>query len=229
VLYCWGRGAEGQLGSGVRTRELDPTPVTGSETLRFKSVYADEFGTCALSLQGSVFCWGIAGGKNLGSTPTPVQPPRAFTQLSMGNEFVCGLDATGRAWCWGTATRGELGNGVKAGTWDTAQPVSGDHVFKQIESGAVHTCALTPDGEVFCWGASGVSGKPTGLGQADPPSDPAEYVPQPLHEARRFKDLSTADGFTCVLSLRDIPLCWGQRPAYKDSGLELHPTPIITG
>ena len=76
AVYCWGSGAEGQLGSGVRKRALDPTPVTGSETLRFKKVYAIENGTCALSTQDAVFCWGGAPGG--GVVPTPLQAPRAF-------------------------------------------------------------------------------------------------------------------------------------------------------
>ena len=65
-LYCWGDDINGALGTDTGTSDctaqiggacsLLPIPVEGAE--RFVSVTAGEFHTCALTKDGTAYCWG---------------------------------------------------------------------------------------------------------------------------------------------------------------------------
>src|SRR5213075_2666578 len=84
-----------------------------------------------------------------------------FIAVSAGSQHTCALIRDGAAYCWGSNEAAQLG--VVA---DTVCPrddrpipcemtpvaVSGGLKFRQISAGGLHTCALTLDGHVYCWG-----------------------------------------------------------------------------
>jgi len=89
------------------------------------------------------------------STVDPDSTELRFTSVSAGEEFTCGLAQEGRAYCWGSNEVGQLGDGSKMGELVNrpyAAPVAGGHAFAAISAGDVHVCALTADGQAFCWG-----------------------------------------------------------------------------
>jgi hypothetical protein len=140
ALLCWGRNETGQLGDGTTVSRGTPMPVAGS--LKFSHVEAGDYilsspdpatlsalgvvtpgiqagasHTCALTDEGTPYCWGWNGAGQLGDgtrtdryTPTRVNGGLALTSLSLGDYFSCGMRGNA-VWCWGANEVGEAGDG----------------------------------------------------------------------------------------------------------------------
>lgn len=53
--WCWGKGDDGELGTGMRQNSSTPVPVTGGHS--FVAIRAGGGLTCALTRDGQAFCW----------------------------------------------------------------------------------------------------------------------------------------------------------------------------
>ena len=155
--YCWGAGTSGQLGNAANADRSTPQPVAGG--LTFKAVTGGTLHTCGLTHTGDGYCWGHGSMGNLGnndttnhSTPQPVSGGHEFTSISAGGHHTCALTATGDAYCWGHASFGRLGAGDTGDYADAPLLVKGGHKFTSISAGGLHTCAVTVDGDAYCWG-----------------------------------------------------------------------------
>jgi alpha-tubulin suppressor-like RCC1 family protein len=116
--------------------------------------------TCALSLTGSVQCWGKGGliGVDADSS-APVQVPGLATgvvAISGNASHTCALLAGGGVKCWGGNYWGSLGDG-EPGINIVVKPVSalGLNDVEAIWAGNRTTCARRSDGEIWCWGSNG--------------------------------------------------------------------------
>jgi alpha-tubulin suppressor-like RCC1 family protein len=106
------------------------------------------------------------------TVPLPVAGGLSFARLSGGvtNSHHCGLTAAGAAYCWGLNYSGSLGNGTLTGNdtcyirgpTDLGYPCStvpvavvGGLTFVSVSAGAAHTCGITTEGAVYCWGGNG--------------------------------------------------------------------------
>jgi alpha-tubulin suppressor-like RCC1 family protein len=134
VAYCWGYGADGQQGngeSGAAALHTAPTRVSSLQT--FASIYAGHMHTCALTGDGTAYCWGANQDGQLGyatttmcgdvepcsTSPQPVNTTLRFVSLALGIGHTCGLVHTGEVYCWGDNELGQLGNGT---TQNSTQP-----------------------------------------------------------------------------------------------------------
>ncbi|MGM0556669.1 MAG: RCC1 domain-containing protein [Myxococcota bacterium] len=101
------------------------------------------------------------------------------TQLAAGLNHTCALLDTGQVTCWGEGREGQLGDRILDnqrsfesvdGDWYAFVRDTADGYFRepgvvnaaadtpltdvvQISAGATHTCALTSNDELYCWGA----------------------------------------------------------------------------
>jgi len=170
ALLCWGNNDAGQLGDGSTTSRSLPADV--SNGLTWSRVSAGSGYTCALTTGGVAYCWGDAYAGKLGTgdrvnqpTPHPVVGGHAFTTIAAGAIHTCALDAAGAAWCWGANYFGQLGDGFFYASGPAPVRVTGGLSFSSITVGlyeysdethnggtSSHTCAVTPDGVVYCWG-----------------------------------------------------------------------------
>lgn len=141
-VLCWGGNGVGQLGSGMSDgpEECNPpfefcstTPTATSGLTDVLGLSAGEFDTCALASAGSVHCWGLNSGGQLGvgtdSGPEQCKPngnycstvPVTVTGLShatfivSGGEHNCALLEGGPVRCWGSNRWGNLGTGSTVG------------------------------------------------------------------------------------------------------------------
>jgi alpha-tubulin suppressor-like RCC1 family protein len=79
-------------------------------------------------------------------------------------------------------------------------------VAKSVVAGASHSCALTPEGAAYCWGANqwGQLGRGT-----TSPSGTATPVPAAVAGGHSFTALSAAGEQTCGLTAAGAAYCWG--------------------
>lgn len=160
-LFCWGSNHSGQLGDGTTISHTVPIQVPLTRSVH--SVAAAGSHTCALLTDGAVYCWGDNSDGQLGDgstedrvTPTAVQGiTEKVTFISVGTNHSCASLLSGKQVCWGDNSRGQLGDGTVSdrGTPATVQYANG--AFTTITGGIDHSCALTTEGDVLCWGDGG--------------------------------------------------------------------------
>src|SRR5690606_16527452 len=68
-VYCWGEGADFQLGSGDLVDEGAPTLVLDLPTANLVDIEAGSRGVCAMSSTGDRYCWGYSETGLLGIAP----------------------------------------------------------------------------------------------------------------------------------------------------------------
>ncbi|HKE91305.1 MAG TPA: hypothetical protein VKB45_13295 [Gemmatimonadales bacterium] len=179
-VVCMGMNFEGELGYGpIEYFSWDPIyhhpdgfklPVGYADTsgnaigegIPLSGLAAGRAHTCAFDATG-VVCWGSNSSGQLGQPaysfnghgyPIRASVGVALVTLTAGGEHTCGLTAGGAAYCWGSNSNGQLGNGTIGGSNSAAAPVGGGLTFVSLSAGGYHTCGVTPDGAIYCWGAN---------------------------------------------------------------------------
>jgi alpha-tubulin suppressor-like RCC1 family protein len=172
--------------------------------------------TCALSEDGSAWCWGSNWNGQLGNggayrsgtsreyydTPQPVVGGHSFVSISAGLYHACALKADGSAWCWGAESAGKLGNGRDPGNGIQPNPVQvlGGHRFVELDVEATHSCGRTREGTLWCWG-SNVYG---GLGDGS-----TVHRSTPVQVRGTYKSVAVGEWHTCAIGEDGITYCWG--------------------
>eukprot|EP00434_Breviolum_minutum_P011360 symbB.v1.2.010025.t1/scaffold650.1/size176305/4 len=163
LIYAWGVGSYGNLGTGVICDQDQPALVQMPDNLRCCQVAAGTKHSMALSTGGSMFSWGHGGHGRLGHGPAceaALRPTKiSTTSDSIRFKFVaCGeahsasIDSLGQVWCWGAGSFGRCGHGEEA---DFLVPqVVASMIGKscsQVALGVCHSLALTR-GRIWSWG-----------------------------------------------------------------------------
>lgn len=148
-VYCWGNNSWGNLG--------DPEIYPG---------YAE----------GNPVKDGVAVKGNFSAKPVAVKikqgdsyvPLSGVKSVALGNVHACAVTYVGEVYCWGGNYHGQLGN-VPNEQEMTEDKVKSYHAVKvlrgqqegsseylsnidYLQLGQNHSCALSNDGEVYCWG-----------------------------------------------------------------------------
>jgi hypothetical protein len=186
---------------------------TGPESLDpglFVAVAAGNSYTCAIRGDGALFCWGSNGSGTLGlagfgerGVPTRVQSTLDFKAVAAGASHTCALTTDGEAYCWGDASQGKLGTGESDGT-SVSEParVATDLRFTAIDVDR-RSCALTADGEAWCWGPNDDGA----LG--DGSQDEFANTPSRVEASVRFTSVTVGFRHTCGLDSDGRAWCWG--------------------
>lgn len=190
LAYCWGGSGNGQLGSGpaytcnytIFPCGVDtPVPVAGN--LHFAQITAGYQHTCAVTDDGTGYCWGDNRNGELGDPSVPIScvgfPDAArcvrdvpniiagglrFTQLAAGAYHTCGITTAGKAYCWGLAT----GN---------------------------------PDINAFALGNAAYSGAAG--------TQRGTRIPVAVAGELTFREITASDGVSCGLTVSNEAVCWG--------------------
>ena len=205
--WCWGRGYEGQLGTGVKENRFTPTRVRGD--VDFTDVTVGVAHSCGLATDGSVYCWGWNAFFERGNTTDPrdAEPVRVettvrFRSISAGDNHTCGVGTDSLAYCWGANTYGQLGDGTTR-TRAQVRVVSGGVKFGQVTAGAQHTCALQLNGNGYCWGKNDVGQLGIGTTSA------LQSLPIRLNTAVQFRQIDAGAHHTCAVAQDFRFYCWG--------------------
>ena len=227
---CWGRNDQGQLGNGTDgLANNSPTPVKVQGITDAVGIALGSLSTsCVLHETGEVSCWGPNAFGELGtaeeagglhssidhvSVPVKIEGITDATAVTAGNNHICVLHETSEVSCWGTNTFGELGTGDHISDDRTATPqkVTGITGVADIDAGRLHTCVVTNDGSVTCWGWD--DGGQLGDGQATLNTDsftPVAVfgtVTPPASDSP--VDIAAGVRHTCMLYEKGEIWCWG--------------------
>jgi alpha-tubulin suppressor-like RCC1 family protein len=244
-VACWGSNAEGQLGDGTTNDSVQPryipglitgvnatappisdtpTPAaTAPITRTISPITAGGTHTCMRTSAGGVKCWGDNKNGQLGDgSRTPRNSPVDVTGLTKGVEAVeaglshtCALTNRGGVKCWGNNDYGQLGDGT---TEEHLTPVDVTGLTSGVvalAAGAAHTCALTAQGGVKCWGWN-QSGQ-LGDGTTEERLTPVDVTGLESGVVA----LTAGAEHNCVLTAAGGVACWGShssgRGAYPSS------------
>lgn len=174
IASCWGDNGFGALGIGQVDSTLLSHPVNVSGGLVFQSISSGALYACGIVTSGTTECWGNNTSGQLGDgtvtsrfAPTAISGSPSFASVFSGahNDILqstCALDASGTASCWGQNDNGQLGApSSDICNFDGAVPcsvaplaVQGGLTFSTVAMGLLHSCAMTADRIVYCWGAN---------------------------------------------------------------------------
>ena len=219
--------------------------------------------TCALNSSGNVLCWGAGKYGRLGDDSTsrksyPVfvvqsdgstSPLIGVVQLSTGVAHTCALTSVETVLCWGNGFYGQLGSSSDGANRDAPLAVltggeEGDPLLSgitQVASGASHTCALTFDGHVKCWGRrfQGALGD-NGVVTADQSWFPVNVVGEDIDGSdsgngllSNIVQITLGNQYACALNAEGKVWCWGDGGNGKlgtgSTGNKNYPVSVIAG
>lgn len=177
-VFCWGELAGSFGGDFSAPGSCDEaffnffqgegclTPTAVDSELRFTQISGHGATDCGITEEGEAFCWGqghrgTLGNGEFGRGVHSIQPTRVlldarFTAVAAGASHTCGI-ADQATYCWGNNFAGQLGQGDEGGRGGIAigsvpLRVDGAPPFVELGAGTAHTCGLTSDDEVWCWG-----------------------------------------------------------------------------
>ncbi len=162
-VKCWGGNWRGQLGDGSTTDRLTAVDVSGLSS-GVSALAAGFAHTCAITSGGGVNCWGLNAFGQLGNgTPGGVYPipsgvrglESGIIAIATGSHHTCAITAGGGVKCWGNNDRGQLGDGSTTNRGTEADVSGLSTGVIAIAAGDYHTCALTVEGGLKCWGSIG--------------------------------------------------------------------------
>jgi len=192
AAWCWGDNTYGQLGAGDTTQQYCGffhnlrcvhAPVAVSGGLAYRWLTAGRNHTCGLTTGGTLYCWGANGASQLGTTAALPTCP--------------GVPISRPPQPCATTPR------VVSFPGGTQPPLSA------AVAGGAHTCAISVDGDLYCWGSDqhgqlGLGGSPQAC------AGPLACRMQPtLVTGTYFFAVSAGYEHTCAITAADEAYCWG--------------------
>ncbi|MCC7537193.1 MAG: hypothetical protein IT379_13305 [Deltaproteobacteria bacterium] len=209
-VRCWGRGAEGQIGSGGTDREYR-TPMPVGDLVDAIAITAGWYHTCALRIGGEVACWGLGEHGQLGvgdfetrTRPETITGLSGVAQVVAGARHTCARSGESIR-CWGNGENGRLGNDATTSSPTPVMVTGAIAGARWVAPGDRHTCAAEADGSAVCWGSGGFGTLGDGSG-----FDSESPTPVSVLGLAGVVAMSSADA-TCALT-EGAPMgvsCWG--------------------
>jgi len=227
-VLCWGTGRV--LGDGKLRERLAPTVVPGISGVAdivaggyvvcgrvaggaakcwgldapidgpgaVSALSAASAHACARLPDDTARCWGEGAWSTTFSNPK-LSGVRA---ISTGDSFACAVLADGTTHCWGRNDEGELGTAMDSD--DHTKPVAALGSAAKVvalSSAESHSCALSSEGTVTCWGGNTEAelGRGTRTTSEKPGAIPA---------LTGVKQVALGADHGCALAGKDV-LCWG--------------------
>ena len=220
ALYCTGHDTSGQLGFPDGVDRLVPTVVDVGTSWVALSLGYDA--TCLLDVRGALSCLGDNASRQLAtgdaiarSSPTRVALARPVVSFSLRFAHACAVLDDASLWCWGSNDEGELGQSDGGGAaHGVPVRVSPELSWSEASCGQGHTCAITRDGALYCWGRNGGV---LGLG----PALLTETSTPMRAGSGSWRHVVAGQNHTCGIASDGTLACWGD-----DSNADGHAGPV---
>ncbi|HPS31332.1 MAG TPA: hypothetical protein PLZ43_13820 [bacterium] len=165
--------------------------------------------TCGINYDEKLRCWGgnTWGQLGIGSDATKCSPEKVddyqWTAISAGIEHTCGIRKTGsKLYCWGKNNFGELGfEPLNNSDFKNTPTKVNDNSWKEITAGSMHSCGITSDGTLYCWG-HGTYGE-LGDGTLFSKGTPTKIGTD------KWLKISAGSDHTCGIKEDNKLYCWG--------------------
>jgi alpha-tubulin suppressor-like RCC1 family protein len=214
--YCWGDNQTVQIGDGTQTNRTIPTAVSMPTDVTFVTISAGGYQTCALSSINTAYCWGVYRWRTsnndwiYSATPRLTNVPSgstSVTSIDVGFMHICIITNIGKAYCGGQNLNRSLGTGSSAEWSDmSAVLLPSDVTVSHISAGRYHTCAVTTNGVLYCWGKNENGRLGTGTSNGVDSSNPKSVI----HESGiAFTSVIAGLDNTCATDTMNTIYCWG--------------------
>lgn len=209
-VKCWGDNSYGELGDGTNISSNIPVNVLGLNN-DIIALTSGNNHNCVLTNNGAVKCWGSNWGSTLGDgTSIYSNLPVEVNNLSSGIIAIvsggyhnCALTSSGGVKCWGFNGDGELGDGTYTDQSNPVDVIGLSSGVVAMSAGESHSCALTSEGQVKCWGYNG--GGALGDGTTIDSPVPVDVI----NLTSEVSSLSVGAAYTCALTDSGTVHCWG--------------------
>lgn len=235
-LRCWGYNNHGQLGYGhtkfigdnEHPEAAGLVDVGGPVASVSLGAGQHTSHTCALLRDGGVRCWGKANLGQLGYGNTDVigddEPASSAPLLDLGGDVRviatgkfhnCAiLGEAGQVRCWGFNKFGQLGVGSTDNIGDDeparrARAIELAAPASKLALGRQHTCAMTEQGAVYCWGDQDAGQLGTGKGTRVGDTRRVTSKLAPVKLGAVASQIVAGDLHTCALLEQGNVRCWG--------------------
>lgn len=224
AIVCWGSNGSGELGTGTRgTNSTVPTEVAGVTDMA--QLVASYSYTCARSVSGAVFCWGLNDAGQCGTEiradehllPAPVSEITDAVEITAGTRSACARLRSGRIRCWGDNNAGQHGYGFVGPARPRPVTVFDLADVTQISTRSGHGCARRSGGTVSCWGRNGSGAV------GDDRIDRSFARPVEVLGLRDVEEVSVGGAHTCARLLSGSVVCWGSNGRKQLGTSELIP------
>lgn len=144
-----------------------------------------------------------------------------WSRLAAGQSHACAISDDGRASCWGANFSGQVGDGTVGGSRSSPVAVANLPAVVSLAAGNLHTCAITYNSTVSCWGSNeeGQLGNAAGGTGAVPVQglDPDVVA------------IGAANERSCAVRVNGSVWCWGSIPtSASGNGVGFHNSPTPT-
>ena len=205
TLWCWGTidSSLDIVGGITRSNVAVPTKLP---FINVKSVAVGAQHSCALLLDGAVWCWGSNrfGQLGNGTTTSSVIPVlvvgHTFSSVAVGTDASCAVDVKNAVWCWGSNAFHRLGlRGSSSRTLPTKVPKV---MAQSVVIGDAFACVISTSEKIQCWGRNnyGQLGLSAGSSRISPHS---VSIKKPL-------TLVAGQEFACATTQAATTWCWGR-------------------
>jgi alpha-tubulin suppressor-like RCC1 family protein len=247
LAYCWGGNWFGILGNGTLEESSIPIPVSTAGVLNghtIKSIAVGRYFSCVIASDDFAYCWGQNTNGQLGDgtsiprvVPVAVKKDGALNGKTLKNlsgltgssAHTCAIASDDNLYCWGSNTFGELGDGTQNLYLEPVM-VKNDGALqgKTLKSSAAdtkHTCAITSDGNLYCWGDN-VKGE-LGTGNTTDSLEPMAVDNTGALSGKTILMVSVGYSHSCAMASDYKIYCWGDNK-YGQVGTNSFNTPYLT-
>lgn len=240
VVWCWGvilkpielNGKYQKMSGNIG----DPWPMVKSlgNTSYFeaKDIAVGSYHSCALTVDGQVYCWGLAADGKLGigvttgdysNFPLAVMksdgtPLNGIKKIVAGGEFTCALHLDSTVYCWGNNSFGTMGNGEATQasshwaaippTTESGAPLTG---IAEITAGGSSLCAVSMNSNqpTLCWGNAAAGNLGIGKGALSVPQVYSVSIPTEAPGLNSTLDIGMGLNQSCTQSGNSVVRCYG--------------------
>ena len=215
-VSCWGDGRLGTIGNGEDQYQHHPTRASlFGPDMKAVSIEAMAWSVCALTENGTMWCWGdnVNGLLGVGSEddwenlPHRVIFPDSDISVqdhAIGPQIHCALLSNKSVYCWGGNIYGGLGQGIGNDNSNVPLLVIDESMAVSSIDGDGIICVLLENSSMWCWGDWDGSFNELGYPNFAPSQRWQETW---LNESNAL--LSSMDMYGCVVSIEEGLWCLG--------------------